>query len=87
MRTQSVDTPPEVEEILIARLREMSETERLQRMYELTGAARALAESRIRARYGRELDERTVTLRLAALHLDRETLQSVFGWNPEIEGY
>jgi hypothetical protein len=31
VRTQSVDTPPEVEEILIARLREMSETERLQR--------------------------------------------------------
>lgn len=87
MRTQSVDTPPEVEEILIARPREMSWTERLQRMYELTGAARALAESRIRARSGRELDERTVTLRLAALHLDRETLQCVFGWNPEIEGH
>jgi len=87
VRTQSVDTPPEVEEILIARLREMSETERLQRMYELTGAARALAEARIRLRYGRDLDEHTVALRLAALHLDRETLRSVFGWDPEVEGY
>jgi hypothetical protein len=42
---------------------------------------------RIQARYGPDLSERELRLRLAALWLDRETMIDAFGWDPEVEGY
>jgi len=44
-------------------------------------------ERRIQARYGPDLTERELRLRLAALWLDRETMIEAFGWDPEVEGY
>jgi len=41
----------------------------------------------IQARYGPDLTERELRLRLAALWLDRETMIEAFGWDPEVEGY
>lgn len=87
MKTQSLDTPPEVEEIVLERYRQMSPLERLRQVFELNYMAQSLAEMRIRAQYGPDLSEREIRLRLAALWLDRETMIEAFGWDPEVEGY
>lgn len=87
MKTQSPDTPPEIEEILLEGYRRMSPAEKFRRVIELGEAAEAMAAARIRSRYGRDISERELRLRLAALHLDRETMIEVFDWDPEKEGY
>ena len=84
---QSPDTPLEIEEILLAGYRRMTPAEKLARVADLNLAVRQLALARIRAQYGPNLSEREERLRLGALWLDRETMVSVFGWDPEIEGY
>lgn len=80
------DTPPEVQAIMIEGYRRMAPAERLRRVVDLNRAVESLARARIRAQYGPELSEREENLRLAALHLDRETMIRAFGWDPEIEG-
>lgn len=87
MKTQSSDTPPEVEEILLEGYRRMSPREKLERVMDLNRAAREMAAARIRAQYGPDLSDRELRLRLAALWLDRETMVRAFGWDPEIQGY
>ena len=87
MRTQSVDTPPEVEEVLLGLLRRMSPEQRLQRMYELTAAVRALAAGRVRRQYGEDLEEHEVALRLGALVIDRQLMIEAFGWDGEARGW
>ncbi len=87
MKTQSRDTPPEVEEILLERYRQMSPFEKLMQVFELNYMVQSMAAMRIQARYGPNLSERELRLRLAALWLDRETMIEAFGWDPEIKGY
>jgi hypothetical protein len=87
MKPMSLDTPPEVEEILIQGFRRMSPQEKLRRVLELNELVERLAEARIRARYGPDLSERELLLRLAALRLDRQTMIEVCGWDPEEKGY
>lgn len=87
MKTRSLDTPPEVEEILLEGYRRMSPAEKLRRVAELNRATQAMAAARIRSRYGPDLGERELRLRLAALRLDRATMIEVFGWDPEEKGY
>jgi hypothetical protein len=87
MRTQSPDTPPEIEEMLLERYRRMTPQEKLQQVVDLNRAAQQMAAARIRAQYGPDISERELGLRLAALWLDRETMVKVFGWDPEKEGY
>ncbi len=87
MRTQSTDTPPEVEEILLEGYRRMPPIEKLRQVFDLNRTAQRMALLRIEARYGPNLTERELRLRLAALWLDRETMIKAFGWDPEIEGY
>jgi hypothetical protein len=65
----------------------MTPAEKLRRVIELGEAAEAMAAARIRSRYGRDIPERELRLRFAALHLDRDTMVEVFGWDPEKEGY
>jgi hypothetical protein len=81
------DTPPDVEEILLERYRQMTAEERLMRALDMSRAVQQLALARIRAEYGPDLSEREERLRLASLWLPRETMIKVFGWDPEIEGY
>lgn len=81
------DTPPEIEEILLAGYRRMTPAQKLERVMDLNRAAQEMALARIRATYGPGLSEREERLRLAALWLDRETMVRVFGWDPEIQGY
>ncbi len=87
MRTQSSDTPPEVEEILLEGYRRMPPIEKLRQVFDLNRSAQQMAALRIGARYGPNLSERELRLRLAALWLDRETMIKAFGWDPEVEGY
>lgn len=83
----SLDTAPEVEEILLDRYRRMAPQEKLRQVFELNRMAQQMAAMRIQAQYGPDLPERELRLRLAALWLDRGTMIEAFGWDPEIEGY
>lgn len=87
MRPLSADTPPEVEEILLEGYRRMSPGEKLLQVFALNRRAQEMAAMRIQAKYGPDLSERELRLRLAALWLDRETMIAAFGWDPEVQGY
>lgn len=87
MRTQSPDTPPEIEEILLEGYRRMDPIEKLRQAFDLNRTAQQMAAIRIQARYGPDLSEHELRLRLAALWLDRETMIEAFSWDPEVEGY
>jgi hypothetical protein len=87
MRTQSSDTPPEIEERLLEGYRRMDPIAKLLQVFDLNRAAQTMAAMRIQAQYGPDLSERELRLRLAALWLDRETMIEAFGWDPEVEGY
>ena len=80
------DTPPHIQEILIAGYRCMSPQMKLKRVSELTKAVQQIALARIRQQYGR-ISEREQRLRLASLWLDRETMIQVFNWDPSVKGY
>jgi hypothetical protein len=87
MKPLSADTPPEIEEILLERYRQMPPFEKLMQLFELNRMAQQMAALRLQAQYGPDLSERELRLRLAALWLDRETMIEAFGWDPEVEGY
>ena len=87
MRSQSADTPPEVEDVVLEGYRRMSSVEKLRRVWELNRMARAMAAARIRTQYGPSISDRELCLRLAALRLDRGIMIEVFGWDPEQKGY
>ncbi len=81
-----IDTPPEVEQVLLAGFRRMSPAEKLARVVSLNRALGRLASARLRAEYGPDLPERDLRLRLAALRLPREVMVEAFGWDPEAHG-
>jgi len=81
------DTPPEIEALLIAGYRAMSPAQRLERVGSLNRAVEALARARIKARYGPDLSERELRLRVGALRLSRDIMIRVFDWDPVEQGY
>ncbi|MCI0433812.1 MAG: hypothetical protein L0271_09180 [Gemmatimonadetes bacterium] len=85
MRSAS-DTPLAVERVLIEGYRRMAPREKLDRVIALNRAVEQLARARIRAQYGKDLSDRELRLRLAALRLDRRVMVEVFGWDPRIRG-
>ena len=87
MRAPFSDTAPEVEAILLEGYRRMSPAQKLARVFDLNRSVEELALARIRMTYGPNLTEHEQRLRLAALRLDRETMVSVFDWDPELHGY
>ncbi len=87
MTPMSLDTPPEIEELILEGYRRMTPREKWRRVVELNRAVEEMAAARIRSQYGPDLSERELRLRLAALRLDRETMVEVFGWDPEEKGY
>ena len=87
MKTLSLDTPPEIEEIVLERYRQMPPFEKLMQVFELNQMAQSMAVLRIQAQYGPDLSERELRLRLAALWLERDLMIEAFGWDPEVEGY
>ncbi len=87
MRTQSPDTPAEIEQRLVEEYRRMTPGQRLMMAMEMNRAVQQMAAARIRAQYGPDLPERELRLRLAALWIDRDTMMRAFGWDPRAEGY
>ena len=87
MKTLSLDTPPEIEEIQLERYRQMTPQEKIAIVQDLNRTVLLMALAGIRMRHGADLPEREIRLRLAALWLDRETMIKVYDWDPEAEGY
>ena len=77
------DVPPEERAARIEALRQMTPAEKAEIVVELNRKVEALTLERIRQKYGRDLSEHEERLRLAALHLPRETMIEAFGWDPE----
>lgn len=86
MKYHLSDTPPQIQKRLIQGYRQMSPAQKLARVRELTQTVQQLALARIRQQYG-AISEREQRLRLAALWLDRDTMQRVFHWDPQEKGY
>ena len=77
--------PAETEEIFLEHLRRMSPWEKLQIVMDLNRKLQLEATAEIRARYGPNVSEQELQLRLASSWLDRETMIKVYGWDPEAE--
>ena len=86
MKFQASDTPPEIQDMLIAGYRRMTPQQKARRVDELTKAVQQLALARIRKQYG-DLPEQEQRLRLASLWLERETMIRLFDWDPHLKGY
>ena len=82
MNDGASDTSVEAQEVVTAGLRRMTGAERLARAFSLRRTALALARVGIRARAGGEISEREMRLRLASSWLNRETMCTVFAWDP-----
>jgi hypothetical protein len=86
MKSRVSDTGPQAEKLLIEGLRKMPVWQKLQRVCELNEALHQLAMADIRRRHPRA-DERERALRLASRRLPPELMRTVFGWDPEVEGF
>jgi hypothetical protein len=86
MSTLSVDTSPEAEAVVIEGMRAMPVWRKLRRVKELNQFLQGLALANIRRRHP-EADERELSLRLASLWLPSETMKTVWGWDPDREGF
>lgn len=80
------DTTAEAEARMIEILRRMTPAQRLHRSFELRACVLRLARARILATHPDALP-REITLRLASLWLDAETMRRVWGWDPAAHGY
>jgi hypothetical protein len=80
------DTSLEAEAILIQGYRRMSPAQKLHRVEDLTRTVQLMALARIRTQHP-NATEREVKLRLASLWLDAETMRTIFGWDPSVQGY
>ena len=80
------DTAPAVEQLIIDGYRRMSPAEKLGRVVALNRALDQLAAARLRARYGPQLGDQELRLRLAALRLEPKLMADVFGWDPTVRG-
>jgi hypothetical protein len=86
MKPMAMDTPPEVERILIEGYRKMPAWKKLQQVCELNDLVRQLALNDIRRRHP-QADERELKLRLASRWIEPELMLKAFGWDVEKEGY
>ncbi|PYQ63273.1 MAG: hypothetical protein DMF53_10640 [Acidobacteria bacterium] len=85
--TRDTNAPTEDEEAMLERYRQMDPGEKLLLVFQMfqEGVDRDRDEirSKYRARYGREISERELWLRMASRHVPRESLIRDFGWDPE----
>ena len=75
------DTSPEAARFLNEAYRQMTPTQKLQRVASLNRTLVQLAAARIRQQYG-DIPEEEMRLRLG-----RETMIEMFGWDPEEKGW
>ena len=81
------DTSSAAEQFVLEGYRRMSPAEKFRRVVALNRALDQLATARLRARYGAEMSEQELRLRLAALRLNARIMADVFGWDPAVHGY
>ena len=86
MKTQSPDTHPEIERIIVEAARKMTFGERFRKMEQLTWAAEQLALADITARYPLA-DEYEIRMRLASRRIPPDLMRKAFGWDPDQKGY
>jgi hypothetical protein len=86
MRANLLDTPPEIEKIIIEGYRKMSAAQKLKIMQDLIRTAQLLELSDIKRRYPNAVN-RELQLRLASRWIEPELMRKAFGWDQEIEGY
>lgn len=82
----ALDTPPEIEQMLIERYRKMSAAQKLQIMQDLNRTAQLLALGDIKRRHP-NASKRELQLRLASRWIEPELMKEAFGWDVEVEGY
>jgi hypothetical protein len=80
------DTHPRAVKVMLAGYRNMTASQKVQRVCDLSSTTRQLAAARLRTQYP-QATERELKLRLAALTLGRKTTMRAFGWDPEREGW
>jgi hypothetical protein len=80
------DTDPEAERLLIRMTRSAPIWKRAEHLAGLIHARRVLILADLRRRYP-QADAKELRMRLAARLLPREDVISMFGWDPEKEGY
>lgn len=80
--TWFADTDPKALEVYLELHRNMTQGDRLRRVFELSALQCALQEANVRAMYP-EADDREVFLRVAARRLNREDMIRAYGWDPE----
>ena len=86
MQTQSPDTSPAAEGVLIRVAAEMPPRRKVELAFSETDAVRHAARAGLRSRYP-QASEEELKCRLAALLLPRELVIAAYGWDPEVEGY
>lgn len=86
MKTQSPDTHPEIEQILIEAYRCMTPAEKFRRIEGMNRTMEMLAMADIKRRYP-DASERECLLRVASRRIPAELMRKAFGWDPEKEGY
>lgn len=86
MKTQSPDTHPEIERILIEAYRRMTPAEKIQKMRQLNEFGYRLALAEVQRRHPEAL-ERECQLRVASRYLSPEIMRKAFDWDPDIKGY
>jgi hypothetical protein len=77
------DTDPEALEVFLQLHRQMTPSQRVARVFELTAFQESLQRASVRSMYP-QAGEREVFLRVAARRLDRETMIKAYGWDPEL---
>lgn len=85
-KTQSPDTHPDAERILIEAYRRMEPWEKIAKMRQLNDFAAGLIFAEVRSRYP-DAPEREVWLRVASRYIPADLMQKAFNWNPDEMGY
>jgi hypothetical protein len=77
------DTDPKALEVFIDLQRKMTPAEKMAGVFQMNEAVRQIRETRERKLHA-TADEREIFLRVAAYHLDRDTMLRVYGWCPPV---
>ena len=86
MKTQSIDTSPKIEQILIEGHRKMTATQKFRYLQGMFAAMESMAAAETRSRHPNDT-ERAIRLRVASRRIPPELMKKAFGWDVEKEGY
>jgi len=84
--SQPNDTHPAVEALLIEGYRQMSASQKLERVRAMIQAVQELALLDVRRRHP-DADAREQSLRVASRWLEPDLMVRAFGWDPRTRGY